>query len=69
MAKRSRADTTVKTTDPKVRSLFGELVSRWDPLGDGPAGARIGGNRAMSARSARKGPASAASPTRSRATA
>jgi len=37
MAKRARGDTTVKTIDPKVRGLFGELVARWDPLGEAAA--------------------------------
>ncbi|WP_374443413.1 PhoH family protein [Stella sp.] len=36
MAKRARGDVSTKTIDPKVRGLFGELVARWDPLGDVP---------------------------------
>jgi len=35
MAKRMRAETAVRTADPKVKSLFGELVARWDPLAEG----------------------------------
>ena len=36
MAKRSRGETALRTADPKVKSLFGDLVAKWDPLGDAP---------------------------------